>query len=131
MNTSKADLISKRKRRMQLRLQDSSSIDDGLPVISGGNVRYELASKAGGTAYGGMAAIVAFAKKSRLPDSIDSTLHVFKKHQPFHESDHVLNFAYNALCGGKCLQDMELRRNDEFFHEAIGADRIPYPIWEV
>ncbi|MCY2976059.1 MAG: hypothetical protein NTW52_15495 [Planctomycetota bacterium] len=39
MNTSKADLIRKRKRRMQLRLQDSSSIDDGQPVISGGNVR--------------------------------------------------------------------------------------------
>jgi Transposase DDE domain group 1 len=127
VKTIKADLIRKRKRRMQKRLQDAPSIDDGKPVISGGNVRYELASKAGGTAYGGMAAIVAFARKIRLPDRIDSALHVFKKHQPFHESDHVLNFAYNALCGGTCLQDMELRRNDEFFLDAIGAERIPDP----
>ena len=27
-------------------------------------------------------------------------LHVFKIHLPYHESDHVLNLAYNALCGG-------------------------------
>lgn len=112
---------------MHKRLQDSSNVDNCKPVISGGNVRYELASKAGGTAYGGMAAIVAFAKKIRLPDRIDTALHIFKKHQPFHESDHVLNFAYNALCGGTCLQDMERRRNDEFFLDAIGAERIPDP----
>lgn len=127
MKTIKAELIRKRKRRMHKRLQDSSNVDNCKPVISGGNVRYELASKAGGTAYGGMAAIVAFAKKIRLPDRIDTALHIFKKHQPFHESDHVLNFAYNALCGGTCLQDMERRRNDEFFLDAIGAERIPDP----
>jgi hypothetical protein len=96
-------------------------------MIAGANTRYELAHKAGGTAYGGLAAIVAFAKKIRLPDRIDAALHLFKKHLPYHESDHVLNFAYNALCGGTCLQDIELRRNDEFFLNSIGAERIPDP----
>lgn len=96
-------------------------------MMAGGNTRYELAEKAGGTAYGGVAAILAFAKKIRLPERVDDALQLFKKHMPYHESDHVMNFAINALCGGTCLQDMELRRNDEFFLDAIGAERIPDP----
>ena len=96
-------------------------------MIAGANTRYELASKSGGTAYGGVAAIQAFAQKIGLPKCIDAALHLFKKHLPYHESDHVLNFVYNALCGGTSLQDIELRRNDEFFLDAIGAERIPDP----
>jgi len=45
----------------------------------------------------------------------------------FHESDHVLNLAYNALCDGTCLQDLELRRQDEVYLDALGAQRIPDP----
>ena len=96
-------------------------------MIQGANTSYELAQKASGTGYGGLAAIHAFAKKIRLPDRIDNALHLFKKHMPYHESDHVLNLAYNALCGGTCLEDIELRRNDEFFLDSIGAERIPDP----
>ena len=29
---------------------------------------------------------------------------------PYHESDHVLNIAYNVLVGGQRLEDIELRR---------------------
>ena len=43
-------------------------------MMTGNNTRYELASKAGGTAYGGMAAIHAFAKKIGLPKRIDDSL---------------------------------------------------------
>jgi hypothetical protein len=39
----------------------------------------------------------------------------------------VLNFAYNALCDGIRLEDIELRRNDEVFLDALGAERIPDP----
>jgi hypothetical protein len=39
----------------------------------------------------------------------------------------VLNLAYNALCEGTCLQDLELRRNDEVYLDALGARRIPDP----
>jgi hypothetical protein len=48
-------------------------------------------------------------------------------HRPYHESDHVLNLAYNALCDGTCLQDLELRRQDEVHLDALGAQRIPDP----
>jgi hypothetical protein len=51
-------------------------------MLSGTNLHYELAEKAGGTAYGGVAAIDAFAKKIGLPNRIDAALHLFKKHLP-------------------------------------------------
>ena len=127
MKVIKADLIRQRKRRIKRRLKDSSRHDRGKPMIAGANTRYELAEKTGGTAYGGIAAIHALVKKLKLPERIDEKLQLFKKHLPYHESDHVLNFAYNALCGGTCLQDIETRRNDEFFLDSIGAERIPDP----
>ncbi len=52
---------------------------------------------------------------------------MLKIHLPYHESDHVFNIAYNARCDGTCLQDIELRRNDEVFLDALGAQRIPDP----
>jgi hypothetical protein len=55
---------------------------------------------------------------------------LLKVHRPYHESDHVLNIAYNALCGGLCLEDIELRRQDEAFLDALGARRIPDPTTE-
>ena len=50
-----------------------------------------------------------------------------KRHLPYHESDHVLNLAYNALLDGQRLEDIELRRNDEAFLDGLGAQRIPDP----
>jgi hypothetical protein len=48
-------------------------------------------------------------------------LQLFKVHLPYHESDHVLSLAYNALCGGTCLEDLELRRQDEAYLNLLGA----------
>ena len=127
MKTIKTDLIRRRKRRIRRRLDQSASHDRGRPMIHGANTAYELSQKTHGTAYGGVAAIHAFATKIGLPKRIDQSLHLFKKHLPYHESDHVLNLAYNALCGGTCLEDIELRRNDEHFLDSIGAERIPDP----
>jgi hypothetical protein len=52
---------------------------------------------------------------------------VLKFHFPYHESDHVLNIAYNILAGGTRLEHLELRRNDEVYLDALGARRIPDP----
>jgi hypothetical protein len=30
-----------------------------------------------------------------------------------------LNFAFNALCDATCLEDLELRRNDEVYLDAV------------
>lgn len=48
-------------------------------------------------------------------------------HLPYHESDHVLNLAYNILAGGVRLEDIELRRQDENFLNGLDAQRLPDP----
>jgi hypothetical protein len=48
-------------------------------------------------------------------------------HLPYHESDQVLGIAYNLLCGGTCLQDIEQRRQDEVYLDALNPERIPDP----
>ena len=55
--------------------------------------------------------------------AIDRRLRLLQMHLPYHESDHVLNFALNALGDATCLQDMELRRNDE-----VSAKRSTGPL---
>src|SRR5271163_4944468 len=45
----------------------------------------------------------------------------------YHESDHVLNIAFNIVAGGKRIEHLELRRNDEVYLNALGAERIPDP----
>ncbi len=40
---------------------------------------------------------------------------------PYHESDHVLNLAYNVLCGGTRLEDIDRLRHDTAYMNALGA----------
>jgi hypothetical protein len=61
---------------------------------------------------------------------IDRRLNLLKVHLPYHESDHVLDVAYNILAGGTCLQDIELQRKAEAYLDALGAQRIPGPTTE-
>ena len=91
------------------------------------NIRYELADKVRGLGVGGIGAIHQLAREIGLIEAIDRRLHVLKMHLPYHESDHVLNLAYNVLCDGMRLEDIELRRNDEVYLDALGAARIPDP----
>ena len=58
---------------------------------------------------------------------IDHNLHLFKRHLPYHESDHVLNIAFNILAGGKRIEHLELRRNDEVYLNALGTEPSPIP----
>jgi hypothetical protein len=91
------------------------------------NIHFEIAQRTVGTCYGGIGLIHQLARTLGLPEAIDQRLRLFKVHLPYHESDHVLNIAYNALCDGRCLQDLELRRQDEAYLNLLGASRIPDP----
>src|SRR3989442_14001489 len=96
-------------------------------MFTASNIQYEMGQRSRGVTCGGIGAMHLLARRIGLIDAIDRRLHLLKIHLPFHESDHVLNVAYNALCEGTCLQDIELRRNDEVFLDALGARRIPDP----
>jgi hypothetical protein len=115
------------KRRIERRLDKTKLRRCDKPMFTASNIHYEIGERSHGLAHGGIGAIHALARQIGLIDAIDNRLHLLKIHLPFHESDHVLNFAYNALCDGTCLQDIELRRNDEVFLDALGARRIPDP----
>jgi hypothetical protein len=69
----------------------------------------------------------ALARQVGLIDAIDNRLHLLKFHFPYHESDHVLIFPYNALSDGTCLEDLDDRRQDEVFLDALGTRRSPDP----
>jgi hypothetical protein len=119
--------LARRKRRIQKRLSKSDLRDCAKPMFTASNIQYELGERGRGIGYGGIGAIHLLVRKLGLADAINGRLRLFKIHLPYHESDHVLNFAYNALCDGTCLEDIELRRNDEAFLDALGARRIPDP----
>ena len=125
--------LARRKRRIMKRLEWSQRTkyrryaEEAGPVIDVGAVKYELADKARGIANGGVGLMLRVAREVGLVEAIDRRVQLLKMHVPYHESDHVLNFAINGLCDATCLQDMELRRNDEVFLDSIGADAIPDP----
>jgi hypothetical protein len=96
-------------------------------MFTASNIHYELAEKTRGLSPGGIGAIHLLARRYGLIQAIDRQLHLLKVHKPYHESDHVLNIAYNLLSGGDCLEDLELLRNDEAYLDALGAQRIPDP----
>jgi hypothetical protein len=122
-----AGKLANSKRRIERRLDKTKLGDCGKPMFAARNIHYEIADRTRGFVHGGIGVMHALARQIGLIDAIDERLHLLKIHLPFHESDHVLNFAYNALCEGTCLQDIELRRNDEVFLDALGARRIPDP----
>ena len=115
------------KRKIRRRLDRPVTAPSLEPVNTARNIQYETAIKVRAIPCGGIGAIQLLVRKLGLDAAIDERLHLLKFHFPYHESDHVLNFAYNALCDGTCLDDIELRRNDVVFLDALGADRIPDP----
>jgi hypothetical protein len=96
-------------------------------MLTATNIHYETSNRIHGITHGGIGAIHTLARQLGLVEAIDSRLQVLLIHLPYHDSDHVLNIAYNPLCDGTCLQDIELRRNDENFLNALDARRIPDP----
>jgi hypothetical protein len=119
--------FTKGKNRIARRLDKKKDTITFRSAFGARNIQYEVSDKIHGITCGGIGAMHSLAQHIGLIDAIDKHLHLLKFHFPYHESDHVLNFAYNALCNGTCLQDIELRRNDENHLNALGARRIPDP----
>ena len=117
----------RKSRQRILRRLEGSREDRGEPMFAAANIRVELADKVRAIGVGGIGLVHRLAGEVGLVKAIDRRVHLLKIHRPYHESDHVLNLAYNALCDGTRLEDIELRRNDEVFLDAPGTERIPDP----
>jgi len=96
-------------------------------MFTASNIHYEVADRTSGISCGGIGVIHKLAQQTGLVKALEENIHLLKRHLPYHESDHILNLAYNILAGGTCIEDIELLRNDENYLDALGADRIPDP----
>jgi hypothetical protein len=120
-------ILRNRKARIERRLAPKNRDAQAQPMLRGSNCRYEMAERAGAVGCGGLGALHTMVQRLGLVEDINEHLHLLKVHLPYHESDHVLNLAYNILAGGGRLEDLELRRQDENFLNGLGAQRIPDP----
>ena len=90
--------LADRKRSVEQRLDKNRlPADRSRPMLQSPNLQFELAGRGVGTSYGGVALVQQLARRLGLAQAIDERLHLFKVHLPYHESDHVLSLAYNAL----------------------------------
>ena len=124
MKPKDTKILSKRKQNLAKRLERKQFSEQPKPLLKAQNIHYEMADRVRAIDCGGIGAFHTLAVNSGLVGAINEKLHLLKRHLPYHESDHVLNIAYNTLTGGTCLDDIELRRNDEAFMDSLGAERI-------
>jgi hypothetical protein len=120
-------LLEQRRRRLLDRIAPHPAPESEAPMITAANIHYELGQRVQGLAPGGIGALLLVARRTGLIAAIDHALHLLKRHLPYFESDHVLNIAFNLLAGGRRLEHLERRRNDEVYLDALGAVRIPDP----
>ena len=115
------------KHRIARRLAKPDWPELGQPVFGSNRAVYEIAERVRAVASGGVAVIHQLAQAIGLPEEIDRRVNQLKLYAPYHDSDHVLNIAYNLLAGGTRLEHLELLRNDETYLDMMGVRRIPDP----
>jgi hypothetical protein len=120
-------ILRNRKQRIQRRLRVQHWEEQPRPMLQASNIHYEMGERTRAMNCGGIGAMHLMVQRLGLVEDIDRTLHLLKVHLPYHESDHVLNLAYNILAGGQRMEDLELRRQDEVYLNGLGAERIPDP----
>lgn len=88
-------------------------------------VTYTMSDNIEITEYGGLGLIKNLIKKTGLDSEINNYIKILKNNKPYLDSDHILNLVFNIMCGGENLQDINKRRFDTHYLDAIGAESIP------
>jgi len=79
------------------------------------------------THYGGLVLAQQFVRRFGVAKRLDESVVLFKRHAPYHESDHVLALAYTLYADGSCLEDQAALQGSEAVRRLVGACRIPDP----
>ena len=69
------------------------------PVFGLGRIRLETRDRIGAMSFGRFGVMRRLVSKRELVREIDRRLLLLERYLPYRESDHVLNIAYNILCG--------------------------------
>lgn len=126
-NRRRHAVLAREQRAIRARQQAAVRDNPGGPVLGRVTIGYELSEKTKGVAHGGIGMIARLVAHVGLAQAIDSSVELLRAHRPYHESGHVLNIAYNTLCGGTRLDDIEARRSDRVFCDALGVATLPDP----
>ena len=130
MNPKDIEILRKRQSESEDRLDRSWMPEKGQRVLRGGNIHYEISDRVRAVDCGGLGVIQLLVEQLQLAEAIDQRVKVLERHLPYRESDHVLNLIYNVMTGGSCLQDVEARRQDPVYLDALGARKVPAPSTE-
>ncbi len=128
MKVDGKEILARRQANLESRLDPSWQPETFSPVLSsGGSILYEASARVTAIDCGGLGVFAQLVDHLGLAEKIDEHVHLLKRHLPYHESDHILSLTYNVLSGGQCLDDLERRRQDLGYLDALGARRIPDP----
>lgn len=127
MKADDSRFLRDRKSSLDERLNPAWQEVRERPMLAGASGDYAVSGRIRALSCGGIGLVHQLVRSLGLAEAIDRHVHVFKRHFPYHESDHVLNLAYNVLAGGTCIEDLERLRQDEAYLDALGARRIPDP----
>jgi hypothetical protein len=123
-------ILQQRKQKLEKRIGRKHWKNQETPIMKKANINYEMSGRSEAIGMGGIGAIHTMVSKLELAKDINKEVKLLKTHIPYHESDHVLNIAYNVITGGTCLEDIERLRNDVNYMDAINAELIPDPTTE-
>lgn len=79
------------------------------------------------TTLGGLALPLALMHRFDMPAILNDHVEVFKRHLPYHESDHIITQALMLYAGGTCLEDLSMIQGDPAVLKMLGAVRTPDP----
>ncbi len=117
--------LRNRKKRISSRLAPRNWRNQETPFFRTRSTAYEMAGRARTVIAGGIGAIHSLVQKIGLVTNLNQSVPLLKRHVPYHESDHILNIAYNVLAGHTRLEDLKILRKDEAYMDMLGAQRIP------
>ena len=97
MKPNDTKILHQRKEDLAKRLERKQWPEQPNPLLRAQNIHYEMAERVRAIDCGGIGAFHLLACHSGLVEALNDKVHLLKKHLPYHESDHVLNIAYNTL----------------------------------
>jgi hypothetical protein len=77
--------------------------------------------------YAGVVPVRNLIERLDIASVIDTNVSVLRRHNPYFESDHILNFVYNFLTGGEVISDLERLQEAKGILKILGTNRIPDP----
>jgi hypothetical protein len=119
--------VERRQEERDKRLDPSWQPETARPVFSGASIAYDISDRVKAVTCGGLGVVIQLVEHLGLAETLNKRLSLLKRHLPYHESDHILNLVYNIITGGHCLTDLEPRRQNPAYLDALGAVRIPAP----